>query len=137
LKAKNLGQEYGLVETMLGDGRVRCQCFDNIKRTCIIRGNMRHRLWIQQGDVILIEKREYQDKIGDVVHKFNIKETVELKKQGLIPQSVQIGTCEIDNGFEFIHDSDEETLTSPQPQLSYCFSSHSFDESESLDLTKL
>merc|ERR1740128_1363446 len=36
-------------------------CFDGVKRLCHIRGKLRKKVWINQGDIILVGLRDYQD----------------------------------------------------------------------------
>merc|ERR1712136_684812 len=42
-------------------------CFDGIKRLCHIRGKLRKKVWINQGDIILVGLRDYQDAKADVI----------------------------------------------------------------------
>ena len=35
-------------------------CFDGVKRMCHIRGKMRKRVWVCQGDIVLVGLRDYQ-----------------------------------------------------------------------------
>ena len=35
-------------------------CFDGQKRMCHIRGKMRKRVWVCQGDIVLVGLRDYQ-----------------------------------------------------------------------------
>jgi len=51
---KEDGQEYAQVARMLGNGRLEAQCFDGEKRLCHIRGKLRKKVWVNQGDIILI-----------------------------------------------------------------------------------
>merc|ERR1711928_261352 len=46
-------------------------CFDGIKRLCHIRGKLRKKVWINQGDIILVGLRDYQDAKADVILKYN------------------------------------------------------------------
>jgi translation initiation factor 1A len=39
---------------MLGNGRLEALCFDGTKRLCHIRGKLRKKIWINQGDIVLI-----------------------------------------------------------------------------------
>ena len=39
---------------MLGNGRLEGHCFDGVTRLCHIRGKMRKKVWVNQGDIILI-----------------------------------------------------------------------------------
>lgn len=51
---------------MLGNGRLEAYCFDGKKRLAHIRGKMRKRVWVNQGDIVLLGLREYQDDKGMV-----------------------------------------------------------------------
>jgi translation initiation factor 1A len=52
---------------MLGNGRLEAQCFDGTRRLGHIRGKLRKKVWINQGDIILLSLRDYQDEKGDVM----------------------------------------------------------------------
>merc|ERR1712071_535399 len=65
-------------------------CFDGIKRLCHIRGKLRKKVWINQGDIILVGLRDYQDAKADVILKYNADEARNLKTYGEIPDSVNV-----------------------------------------------
>jgi translation initiation factor 1A len=91
LEFKDESQEYAQVTKMLGNGRLEASCFDGQTRLCHIRGKFTKRVWINQGDIILIGLRDYQDGKGDVIHKYTLDEARTLKAYGEIPESVVIG----------------------------------------------
>jgi translation initiation factor 1A len=72
---------------MLGNGRLEAQCFDGEKRLAHIRGKMRKKVWIAQGDIILLSLREYQDEKADVILKYTNDEARALKAAGEIPET--------------------------------------------------
>jgi len=84
------GQEYAQVSKMLGNGRLEASCFDGVRRLCHIRGKLRKKVWINQGDIILIGLREYQDSKADVILKYNSDEARNLKTYGELPDSAKI-----------------------------------------------
>jgi translation initiation factor 1A len=75
---------------MLGNGRLEAMCFDGTKRLCHIRGKLRKKVWINQGDIILVGLRDYQDAKADVILKYNPDEARNLKAYGEIPESAKI-----------------------------------------------
>jgi translation initiation factor 1A len=87
---KEDGQEYAQVTRMLGNGRLEAMCFDGTKRLCHIRGKLRKKVWINQGDIILVGLRDYQDAKADVILKYNPDEARNLKAYGEIPESAKI-----------------------------------------------
>ena len=98
---------------MLGNGRVDASCFDGVRRIAHIRGKMRKKVWINQGDIVLLSLREFQDEQADVIVKYNPDEARALKQQGELPESARInesdpfgqGSDEECN-FEFDNDAD-------------------------------
>ncbi|KAF9896552.1 Translation initiation factor 1A [Lobosporangium transversale] len=97
---KEDGQEYAQVLKMLGNGRVEAQCFDGEKRLAHIRGKMRKKVWINQGDIILISLRDFQDDKADVILKYNTEEARNLKAYGELPESAKINETDTFQGSE-------------------------------------
>lgn len=52
------GQMYGRVLKLLGGCNALVYCNDNRERICHIRGNMRKKVWLSTGDIVLISLRE-------------------------------------------------------------------------------
>jgi translation initiation factor 1A len=97
---------------MLGNGRLEAQCFDGVKRLAHIRGKMRKKVWINQGDIILLSLREYQDDKADVIQKYTPEEARQLKSYGELPDTTKINENETfggeeDDEIEFDFDIDE------------------------------
>ncbi|KYN35969.1 Eukaryotic translation initiation factor 1A, X-chromosomal [Trachymyrmex septentrionalis] len=116
---KEDGQEYAQVTKMLGNGRLEAMCFDGVKRLCHIRGKLRKKVWINQGDIILIGLRDYQDAKADVILKYTSDEARNLKTYGEFPETVRINDTVtfVEDGFdediEFgdeISDDDEDDV---------------------------
>jgi translation initiation factor 1A len=59
---------------MLGNGRLEATCADGTVRLCHIRGKFKKRVWINQGDIVLLGLREYQDGKADVILKYSVEE---------------------------------------------------------------
>ncbi|PAV16396.1 nucleic acid-binding protein [Pyrrhoderma noxium] len=111
---KEEGQEYAQVTKMLGNGRLEAQCFDGKKRLAHIRGKLRKKVWINQGDIILLSLRDYQDDKADVLVKYNADEARSLKLYGELPETAKINETDAmeggdeECGFEFGGEGDED-----------------------------
>lgn len=57
-----------MLTTLFRNGRLEAQCFDGTRRLGNIRGKLRKKVWINQGDIILLSLRDYQDDKGDVMY---------------------------------------------------------------------
>ena len=88
LTYKGESEEYAQVIKILGDGRFECNCADGVKRVAHVRGKMRKRIWIANGDIILVSLRDFEPEKCDVVEKYKEKEVAKLKKAGEIPDSM-------------------------------------------------
>ncbi|KAJ1970264.1 Translation initiation factor 1A [Dimargaris xerosporica] len=95
---KEEGQEYAQVAKMLGNGYVEAQCFDGTKRLAHIRGKMRKKVWINQGDIILLSLRDYQDNKADIILKYNNEEARNLKAYGELPDTAKLNETETFGG---------------------------------------
>ena len=51
---------------------------------------MRKKVWINQGDIILLSLREFQDGKGDVILKYTADEARTLKSYGELPENAKI-----------------------------------------------
>ncbi|MCJ1251196.1 Translation initiation factor 1A [Trapelia coarctata] len=104
--------EYAQVIKMLGNGRLEALCFDGEKRLAHIRGKLRKKVWINQGDIILLSLRDYQDEKGDVILKYSADEARSLKAYGELPESAKINETDtyghegVDDNVEFDEDRD-------------------------------
>jgi len=108
---KEDGQEYAQVIKMLGNGRLEAKCFDGTTRLAHIRGKLRKKVWVNQGDIILLSLREFQDGKGDVLLKYSADEARSLKAYGELPENTRINETDTygdENqegmGFEFDED---------------------------------
>ncbi|KAL2110507.1 hypothetical protein VUR80DRAFT_1109 [Thermomyces stellatus] len=113
---KEEGQEYAQVVKMLGNGRLEASCMDGVKRLGNIRGKLRKKVWINQGDIILLSLRDYQDNKGDVILKYTADEARSLKAYGELPENAKINETDTygaegegDCNFEFDEDRDSES----------------------------
>jgi translation initiation factor 1A len=87
LELKDLGQQYGQLDKLLGSKRATIKCFDGMDRLGRIRGSIsRVRMFI--GDVVLVSIREFQDDKCDIIFKYNDDEVKKLKSMGEIPVSI-------------------------------------------------
>lgn len=84
---------------MLGSGYLEATCFDGEKRIVHIRGKLRKKVWINQGDLILISLRDFQDNKGDVILKYTADEARQLKQLGELPENTTISESVAPEGF--------------------------------------
>lgn len=104
-------QDYAIVETLLGNGRVKLRCLtDNQERLGTIRGNMYKKVWIDKNDVVLVSLREYQLDKCDIILKFSPDEVKALKKYGEIKLN-RLNNIENDDSMAyFVEDNNSDDV---------------------------
>mgnify|MGYP001608241782 CR=1 FL=1 len=74
---------FGILEQRLGGSRMRVRCMDGKTRICRVPGRLKKKLWVREGDVLLIEPWELGgDEKGDVVYKYTKNQADWLRKKG-------------------------------------------------------
>ena len=74
----------GIVESMLGSNKLRVRCQDNVIRTCRIPGKMRKRIWMREGDVVLVKPWEFDKEKGDVIWSYRHTQAAWLRKRNIL-----------------------------------------------------
>jgi translation initiation factor 1A len=75
----------GVAVKLLGFDRVLVKCQDGNERLCRIRGKMKRRVWIREGDVVLVSPWDFQsDKRGDIFWRYTKAQAEQLRRQGHI-----------------------------------------------------
>jgi len=79
----------GIATRLLGFDRVLVKCQDGRERLCRIRGKMKRRVWIRQGDIVLVSPWDFQsDKRGDVIWRYKRNQVDWLRKKGYLTLQV-------------------------------------------------
>lgn len=82
------GEEvFGMVKQRLGGSRMSIRCSDNKTRICRIPGRLRRKLWVREGDLVLVQPWEFGgDEKGDIVFKYRVSQVQFLRKKGYLKQ---------------------------------------------------
>lgn len=94
---KEEGQEYAQITKTLGGCNFEAHCFDNVTRTCHVRGKMRKRSWVNISDIVLISLRDFQDGKADIIVKYTATEARQLKSMGELPNTTTINETSLSN----------------------------------------
>ena len=62
---------FGVAVQMLGFDRIMVKCQDGKTRLCRIRGKLKRRVWIRDGDIVLVSPWDFQsDERGDIYYRY-------------------------------------------------------------------
>jgi len=84
-------QSLGIVDQRLGASRMRVRCLDEKTRICRIPGRLKRKLWVREGDLVLVEPWEFESDIkGDIIFKYRPSQIDWLKRKGFLKKLDEI-----------------------------------------------
>ena len=61
------------------------RCLDGNTRNCRIPGRLKRKLWVREGDLVLVEPWQFEgDKKGDIIFKYRPIQVNFLRQQGYL-----------------------------------------------------
>ncbi len=77
-------QVLGIIEQRVGASRMLVKCIDGKTRNCRVPGRLKRRLWLREGNIIIVEPWEFDDGKGDILFKYNPTQVQWLKRKGYL-----------------------------------------------------
>jgi translation initiation factor 1A len=75
----------GTAVKMLGAERILVRCQDGKERLCRVRGKLKRRVWIREGDIVLVSPWDFQsDKRGDIFWRYRRNQAEWLRGHGYL-----------------------------------------------------
>jgi translation initiation factor 1A len=75
----------GIVTKNLGYTRFMVKCQDGNVRQARVRGKMKKRNWVREGDVVLVSPWEFDsERKGDIVFRYTQNQALWLREQGYL-----------------------------------------------------
>jgi len=85
LRLPKEGEVLGIVLGLMGGSRMKVACKDGKERMCRIPGKLRNRIWVKDGDVVIIKPWSIEgDSKGDVIWRYFPLQARILKEEGYI-----------------------------------------------------
>jgi len=83
------GEILGIVESLMGANKIKVRCQDDKIRLCRIPGKLRKRVWMHEGDFVLVKPWDIQgDSNADIVTKYNPTQASWLRRKGILTMEV-------------------------------------------------
>ena len=77
---------FARADLMLGANHIRVRCEDGVTRIGRIKGKIRKRLWIREGDLLIIVPWSFQDEKCDIIYRYVRAQVDWLKRRNLLHQ---------------------------------------------------
>ncbi len=81
---KSANEILGTVESLLGANKLRVRCMDGVVRLTRIPGKIKKRIWIREGDVIIIVPWSFQNEKADIIWKYSAPQVNWLERKGFL-----------------------------------------------------
>lgn len=81
---KSANEILGTVESLLGANKLRVRCTDGVVRLTRIPGKIKKRIWIREGDVIIIVPWSFQNEKADIIWKYTPPQVNWLERKGFL-----------------------------------------------------
>lgn len=90
LPKKKSGEMFAIADQLLGASRIKIMCADGKSRLGRIPGKLRKRMWIRQGDLLIIKPWEFQSEKANILYRYTKTQSTYLSRKGKIPELVDI-----------------------------------------------
>ncbi|NLA39723.1 MAG: translation initiation factor eIF-1A [Methanomicrobiales archaeon] len=86
LPKKRNREIFARADLMLGANHIRVRCEDGVTRIGRIKGKIKKRLWIREGDLLIVVPWSFQDEKCDIVYRYVRAQVDWLKRHNLLNQ---------------------------------------------------
>ncbi|MCW4018884.1 MAG: translation initiation factor eIF-1A [Candidatus Bathyarchaeota archaeon] len=75
----------GIAAKVFGGERFLVKCQDGKERICRVRGKMKRRAWVREGDIVLVSPWDFQaDSRGDIMWRYRANQVETLRNKGYL-----------------------------------------------------
>ncbi|QLH74662.1 MAG: translation initiation factor eIF-1A [Methanomassiliicoccales archaeon] len=86
---KKEGEIFGIADQLLGGSRIRVMCADGVARMGRISGKIRKRMWIREGDLVIVTPWDFQDDKCEITHRYTKTEAAILARKRVLPKAFE------------------------------------------------
>ena len=90
LPRRRRGEIFGIADQLLGASRIKVMCEDGRSRMGRIPGKIKKRMWIREGDLLIIVPWDFQDEKANILYRYTRTQATALSRKNLIPKEVDI-----------------------------------------------
>jgi translation initiation factor 1A len=70
LPQKRNREMFGCAELMMGANHLRVRCFEGVTRMGRIKGKIKKKVWIREGDILIVIPWNFQDEKCDIIYRY-------------------------------------------------------------------
>ncbi len=84
------GEMFGIADQLLGASRIKIMCADGKSRMGRIPGKIKKRMWIREGDLVIVRPWDFQDDKCDVHYRYTKTQASHLSRKKVLPKNLDI-----------------------------------------------
>ena len=81
---------FAIADQLLGASKIKVMCADGKSRLGRIPGKIKKRMWIREGDLVIIRPWEFQPEKVDIIYRYRKTQSSYLSRRGIIPKTIDI-----------------------------------------------
>ena len=90
LPRRNRGETFAIARQLLGAARIRVMCEDSVSRMGRITGKMKKKMWIREGDLLIVRPWGFQEGKADILFRYSRTQSQYLSRRKLLPSTMDI-----------------------------------------------
>jgi len=90
LPRRDRGEIFGIASQLMGAARIRVMCEDNLSRMGRITGKMKKKMWVREGDLLILRPWGFQEGKCDILFRYSRTQATYLARRNLVPASVNV-----------------------------------------------
>lgn len=90
LPKKKEGELFGIADQLLGASHLKVMCADGKSRMARIPGKMKRKMWIREGDLVILKPWSFQNEKADIVWRYTKTQAGYLSRRRLIPKEIDM-----------------------------------------------
>lgn len=90
LPQKRKGELFAVADQLLGASRIKVMCEDGKSRMGRIPGKLKKRMWIREGDLIIVRPWDFQEDKADIIYRYTKTQSSYLRRKGMIPETIDV-----------------------------------------------
>ncbi|MCQ8893964.1 MAG: translation initiation factor eIF-1A [Methanolinea sp.] len=84
LPQKRNREMFAQAELMMGANHIRVKCYDGVTRLGRIKGKIKKKIWIREGDILIVIPWSFQDDKCDIVYRYTGPQVEWLRRNGYL-----------------------------------------------------
>jgi len=90
LPRRGRGELFAVADQLLGASRIKVMCEDGKSRLGRIPGKLKKRMWIREGDLLIVKPWDFQEDKSDIVYRYTKTQSSYLKRRRMIPPTIDV-----------------------------------------------